>query len=74
MDAAGRHFSHWLILRVKIVTDDAQHVYTVHSESIQSPLLFSHVMLQPYAKTVQIIFSLIRLHSIHHNDEAESEF
>lgn len=53
MDAAGRHFSHWLILRVKIVTDDAQHIYTVHSESIQSPSLVSpFVMLQPYAKIV----------------------
>ena len=41
--------------------------YTVHSESIQTICLFSHiVMLQPHAK--------IMVDSIHHNDKEDTEF
>jgi hypothetical protein len=42
-------------------------MHAVHSESIQTPLLFPHfVTLQPYCKMYSIVFTLINLHTIPH--------
>ena len=49
--------------------------YTEPSESIQTPWLFPNVVtLQPYSKMDYIVFPLIYLHTIPHNDEAKTVF
>ncbi len=47
-----------LMLLLKFLESPKQeHFYCTHSESIQTPSLFSHFMLQPYAKIVSSIYT-----------------